>query len=126
MKQESIFIYSPELLNYKFSTDHPFNQLRLKLTLDLLEKSQAIDANNLVPPRSASREELLLVHDPQYVNAVEQAGHGKLSKELAESYGLGTEDTPIFPNMHEVSSLLVGGSLTAVDCVMSGEAKHAL
>ena len=28
--------------------------------------------------------------------------------------------------MHEISSLLVGGSLTAVDYVMSGKAKHAL
>lgn len=126
MKHESIFIYSPELLNYKFSDDHPFNPLRLKLTLDLLEKSHAIETKNMIPPRPATREELTLIHDPQYVDAVNSAGHGQLSKEIAESYGLGTEDTPIFPNMHEVSSLLVGGSLTAVDYVMSGKAKHAL
>ncbi|MCQ6274414.1 acetoin utilization protein AcuC [Bacillus sp. V3B] len=126
MKQESIFIYSAELLNYKFNSDHPFNPLRLKLTLDLLEKSHAIETKSMIPPRPATREELLLIHDPHYVDAVKLAGHGQLSKELAESYGLGTEDTPIFPNMHEVSSLLVGGSLTAVDYVMSGKAKHAL
>jgi acetoin utilization protein AcuC len=126
MKQESIFIYSPELLNYKFSADHPFNPLRLKLTLDLLEKSHAIETKDIIPPRSATREELLLIHDPQYVDAVTLAGYGQLSKEMAESYGLGTEDTPIFSNMHEASSLLVGGSLTAADYVMSGKAKHAL
>ena len=45
---------------------------------------------------------------------------------IAESYGLGTDDTPIFTNMHEASSLLVGGTLTAVDYVMSGKALHAL
>ena len=45
---------------------------------------------------------------------------------MAENYGLGTEDTPIFPNMHEASALLVGGTLTAVDYVMSGKAHHAL
>ena len=39
---------------------------------------------------------------------------------------LGTDDTPIFTNMHEASSLLVGGTLTAVDYVMSGKALHAL
>ena len=42
------------------------------------------------------------------------------------SYGLGTEDTPMFPNMHEASALLVGGTLTAVDAVLSGKVKHAL
>ena len=34
------------------------------------------------------------------------------------TYGLGTEDTPMFPNMHEASALLVGGTLTAVDAVL--------
>ncbi|MBB6445737.1 acetoin utilization protein AcuC [Bacillus benzoevorans] len=126
MKEESIFIFSPDQLKYKFSPNHPFNQARLQLTLDLLVKSQAIEKRNIVPPRAAAKEELLLFHDPQYVEAVELAGHGKLTDELAESYGLATEDVPIFANMHEASSLLVGGSLTAVDYVMSGKAKHAI
>jgi acetoin utilization protein AcuC len=126
MINESVFIYSPELLKYKFSPNHPFNQFRLKLTLDLLVKSNAIEEKDIIPPRQASKEELLLFHDPFYVDAVELAGHGKLSNERAESYGLDTDDSPIFPNMHEASSLLVGGSLTAVEYVMSGKAKHAL
>ena len=126
MSEESVFIFSPEQLKYKFSHNHPFNQARLKLTLDLLVKSNAIEKKQIVPPRAATREELLLFHDPQYVDAVHMAGHGKLPDELAESYGLATEDVPIFAHMHEASSLLVGGSLTAVDYVMSGKAKHAL
>ena len=32
----------------------------------------------------------------------------------------------MFPNMHEASALLVGGTLTAVDAVLSGKVKHAL
>lgn len=126
MKEEAIFIFSPEQLTYKFSPNHPFNQARLQLTLDLLVKSNAIEKKQIVPPRSATIEELLLFHDPQYVEAVKQAGHGELPEELAESFGLATEDVPIFSNMHEASALLVGGSLTAVDHVMSGKAKHAL
>jgi acetoin utilization protein AcuC len=126
MKDETIFIYTPELINYKFNKHHPFNQIRIKITLDLLEKIQAIQEHQIISPRMATKEELLLIHDPDFVNAVTLAGHGGLSEELAESYGLGTEDTPIFPNMHEASSLLVGGTLTAVDYVMSGKARHAL
>lgn len=126
MKYDSVFVYSEELLSYKFSSNHPFNQLRLKLTLDLLRKMNAIDDELIVPPRSATDEDLLLIHDPQYVNAVKLAGEGKLSPEVAENYGLGTEDVPIFKNMHEASALLVGGTLTAADYVMTGKAKHAL
>ncbi|UII55205.1 acetoin utilization protein AcuC [Cytobacillus spongiae] len=126
MKYDSVFIFSEEQLGYRFSKNHPFNQIRLSLTLDLLRKSNGIDESCIVPPRSATEEELQLIHDPNYVNAVKMAGHGKLANDIAENYGLGTEDTPIFPNMHEASSLLVGGTLTAVDYVMSGKAKHAL
>ncbi|WP_026582528.1 acetoin utilization protein AcuC [Bacillus sp. J33] len=126
MTHDSVFVYSEELLNYKFSKNHPFNQLRLKLTLDLLKKMNAIKDQQIIPPRSASEEELYLIHDPNYVNAVKLAGHGQLPEDVGENYGLGTEDTPIFPNMHEASSLLVGGTLSAVDAVMSGQAKHAL
>ncbi|MGM0903346.1 MAG: acetoin utilization protein AcuC [Bacillota bacterium] len=126
MSDRSVFVYSEDLLKYKFSSHHPFNQIRLKMTLDLLKKANAITDQDIVPPRPATDEELLLIHDPNYVEAVRQAGKGQLREETAEGYGLGTEDTPIFANMHEASSLLVGGTLTAVDQVMSGKADHAL
>lgn len=126
MTQDSVFVYSEDLLNYKFGKNHPFNQIRLKLTLDLLKNINAIDDCHIIPPRQASDEELHLIHDPNYVNAVKLAGRGQLPEESCENYGLGTEDTPIFPNMHEASSFLVGGTLAAVDAVMSGRAKHAL
>jgi acetoin utilization protein AcuC len=126
MTNDSIFIYSDDLLNYKFNSHHPFNQFRLKLTLDLLIKLGAIDAASIVPPKMATDEELALIHDKSYIQAVKLAGSGALAPETAENYGLGTEDTPIFPNMHEASSYLVGGTLTAVDYVMSGKVKHAL
>lgn len=126
MSDRSVFIFSDELLNYRFSSDHPFNQMRLKLTLDLLRKFGAMVDSQIVAPRMATDEELHLVHDPNFVNAVKLAGQGKLTEEIAQGYGLGTEDTPIFANMHEASALLVGGTLTAVDYVMKGKADHAL
>lgn len=126
MMHDSVFIYSEDLLNYKFNTNHPFNQIRIKLTLDLLQHLQAIRDDHLIPPRTATDDELQLIHDPRYIHAVKLAGNGQLPSEQADNYGLGTEDVPIFPNMHEASSLLVGGTLTAVDYVMSGQARHAL
>ena len=121
-----IFVYSDDLLKYRFNDDHPFNQLRLKITYDLLKKSNALSNEHIVKPRIATDEELCLIHDVSYVHAVKQASIGALVEEQASNFGLGTEDTPIFDGMHEASALLVGGTLTAVDYVMQGKAEHAL
>lgn len=124
--KHAVFIYSEDQLGYKFSDTHPFNQKRLELTVDLLQKMKALPEELIVAPRIATDEELLLAHDQRYIDIVKQASVGKVSSEAGESYGIGTEDTPIFANMHEASARLVGGTLTAVDWVMEGKAQHAL
>jgi acetoin utilization protein AcuC len=121
-----LFVYSDDLLHYKFYEDHPFNPLRLQLTVDLLRAIEALPDDQVIQPRSATDEEIMLIHDPSYVEAVKKASVGALDNGTAANYGLGTDDTPIFPNMHEASSLLVGATLTAVDSVMEGKTKHAL
>ncbi|WP_449537274.1 acetoin utilization protein AcuC [Ferdinandcohnia sp. Marseille-Q9671] len=126
MKKEAVFVYSDQLLKYRFSDDHPFNQTRVKLTYDLLKNLNMLDEMDIIKPRMATDEELELVHDPKFIEAVKLAGEGKLSKEIGYNYGIGTEDTPIFPGMHEASALLVGATLSAVDHVMSGKSEHAL
>ncbi|RSL32925.1 acetoin utilization protein AcuC [Salibacterium salarium] len=126
MKQQAAFVYSEDQLSYKFSEDHPFNHLRLKLTYDLLQNLGTIDTNYIYPPRMATEEEIALIHDRPYIDAVKAAGEGNLSRGIANNYGIGTDDTPIFENMHEAAALLVGGTLTAVDLVMEGKSEHAL
>lgn len=124
--RNAYFVYSPEQLGYKFSDDHPFNHKRLTLTMDLLKSIGALHEDDIIPARMATDEELLLAHDAAYIDIVRKAGHGQLSPAQCENYGIGTEDTPVFQNMHEASALLVGGTLTAVECVMEGKSKHAL
>ncbi|GAF64274.1 NAD-independent protein deacetylase AcuC [Bacillus sp. TS-2] len=126
MSSKSAFIYSSDQIKYRFNDDHPFNHLRLELTQDLLMKLGGLDSKLIIKPRIASDEELKLIHDIDYIKAVKRAGAGKLSAEEADCYGLDTEDTPIFSNMHEASALIVGGTLSAVDAVMNGHFKHAL
>ncbi|SFF05114.1 acetoin utilization protein AcuC [Alteribacillus iranensis] len=126
MRNEAIFVYSEKQLAYKFNEEHPFNHLRLHLTYDLLNKMHALSDSSVVIPRIATDEEISFIHDSAYIDAVKAAGEGELEEDIARNYGLGTEDTPIFPKMHEAAALLVGGTLTAVDMVMSGKSKHAL
>lgn len=120
------FIFSEDFLTYRFNDEHPFNQKRVLLTKDLLEKVNLLSESDIIPPRKATDEELALFHDIKYIDAVKRASNDKLSKEEGYVFGLGTEDVPMFPGMHEASSYLVGGTLTAVDTVLSGEAEHAL
>ncbi|WP_368503533.1 acetoin utilization protein AcuC [Alkalihalophilus sp. As8PL] len=126
MTHEALFIYSDKQLTYRFNESHPFNHQRLQLTYDLLKSAQALSKEQMIEPRMATDEELELVHDPAFIDAVKQGGKGELSDGMASNFGLNTEDTPVFPNMHEAASLLVGGTLTAVDAVMTGKSQHAL
>ena len=57
----SVFLYSDALLNYRFNAEHPFNQQRLKLTLDLLQSIHAIKDTQMIAPRIATEEELLMI-----------------------------------------------------------------
>ncbi|WP_077299027.1 acetoin utilization protein AcuC [Virgibacillus pantothenticus] len=120
------YVFSTDLLHYHFHEDHPFNQKRVLLATELLKQAGTLIENNIIPPRKATETEIKLFHDHAYVEAVKQASKCMLPEQTAVEYGLGTEDTPIFSGMHEASSYLVGGSLAAVDEVLSGRATHAL
>ncbi|WP_088032992.1 acetoin utilization protein AcuC [Evansella clarkii] len=126
MMPEAAYIYSPEQLNYKFSEDHPFNQRRLSLTLDLLKELGALEQHQIFPARMATDQELLLIHDEEYIKAVKSASTGLVQSSYSSTFGIGTEDTPAFPNMHEAAAWLVGGTLAAVDMVFELGYKHAL
>lgn len=127
MQDRVAFIHSESFLTYKFSEDHPFNPKRLQMTWDLIRELNLLKDADVVAPRPATPEELFRVHDPEFVHAVQKAS--LLTTETGESdigFGLGTEDTPVFPNMHEATSLIVGGTVVASELVMSGKADHAL
>lgn len=123
------FIYNRDELNYRFGEDHPFNQSRLEVTIDLLQKVGALTDKDFLEPRMALDSEIKAVHLPEYVKAVKELSMPNPSMEavkMAAKWGLEDEDTPFFTGMHEKTSLLVGGSLKAAEAVMSGQAEHAL
>ncbi|MDY0408710.1 acetoin utilization protein AcuC [Virgibacillus soli] len=126
MDCQSAFIYSEDLLQYQFHAEHPFDQIRVLLTKELLESMNLLNQTDIVKPRTASESDLLLFHDKEYIEAVKKASSGKLTEFDSIEFGLGTEDTPIFPNMHDAASLLVGGTLTAIDTVLEGKSNHVL
>ncbi|MBP1947825.1 acetoin utilization protein AcuC [Virgibacillus litoralis] len=126
MTCKASFVYSNKFLDYQFHSDHPFNQKRVLLAKELLEDINLLTNTDIIKPRTATEEELALFHDLSYIQAVQKASNGKMQTDEGLEYGIGTEDTPIFNGMHEASSYLVGGTLTAIDSVLQGKSDHAL
>lgn len=112
------------MTGYDFGAWHPMTPLRLRLTVDLI-RAFGLDAELTVrAPEIAGDAELGLVHTDDYIAAVRAASADPVHADPAR--GLGTEDTPAFKDMHDVSALIAGGSLAAADAVWSGTAAHAV
>ncbi len=76
---------------------------------------------SIVPPRMATDEELLLVHNQDYIDAVKRYSDGQHDPYSldAMAFGLGPGDNPIFKGMFEAASLVAGASLVAMDQIMA-------
>ncbi len=104
---------------YDFGPAHPLRPLRLELTMSLARQVGVLDGVDVRPPTIADQDTLELVHDPLYISGV--------MRELPSSrWGLGTGDNPVFPRMHEVSSLVTGASVDAARAVWEGTHEHAV
>ncbi|HEX8695290.1 MAG TPA: acetoin utilization protein AcuC [Longimicrobium sp.] len=121
------FVWDPGVTAYRFRPDHPFNPKRLELTVSLIEALGLVGGERtpVVAPRPATDEELLRVHSRAYVDAVKRLSEPGADESEAWRWGLGTDDTPVFPGMHEVTALVTGATIRAAELVMSGEFTRA-
>lgn len=129
MSGRSLFVNHEMAGNYRFHDQHPFHPIRLELTLDLLSNVGALSPEQMLRSRPVEEVELEWVHQPAYIEAVRTLSLPSPNPEalrLAEKYGLLDDDTPYFVGMHQAASYVVGGTITAVDAVLSGRSDHAL
>ncbi len=133
-------IFDPAENKYDFGAEHPLQARRLVALVDLLESSglwQSGNEQTRLPWRTATREELELIHTPEYIAAVQRLSEPVAADEDAESphiahqsiaskereqlalkYGFADGDTPAMPGMQEVAAGIVGGTLVALSAVM--------
>ncbi len=126
MSGKAAFVHDVALEDYGFGEDHPFNPIRVRMTIELLESLGLLEGYPFVDPEPATDEDLGTVHYASYVDRVKKAGRGEGDLEELQDYGLGTQDNPIFPDMHLACARVVGGTIRASRLVMNGEARHAL
>ncbi len=113
-------IWDERLLDYNLGPQHPLRPIRVKLTYELIRSKGILQQESVevIKPRIATREEILLFHEEEYVNLVEQ--YSKKGSGLLDA-----GDTPAFKRCYEATSLVTGASIVAADGVMSGRLSHA-
>ena len=121
MDCHSLAIWDERYLAYDFG-DHPLNPVRLDLTIRLARELGVLDRLDVRPPKPADEQQLLTIHDADYLAAVRTASNDQ----TFEGYGLGTTDDPVFPGMYDASALVAGGSAQAALAMWRGEAEHAV
>jgi len=126
--------WDDRLAGYDFGPGHPLAPVRLKLTMELARAFGLfhLDGVSVEVPAAATRSELELYHAPAYIDVVRLAGSGQLldpdrpamTERVLFMHGLGTDDDPVFPGMHEAAAMVTGATLAAARAVWTSAAQH--
>ncbi len=119
MPAKLLMVWSDALLQYNFGPTHPMAPLRLGLTRGLIDELDLLGKIEVADAPVAQRQELELVHDPEFISRVQ-------AERVDVEYGLGTEDDPVFTGMHEAASRIAGGTLLAARSVWEGSTSRAV
>ena len=116
-------VYDETLTSYNFGPDHPMNPIRVDLTVALADELGIFKQLPLLPAPDATEDDLCTVHTPALIEAVMATSEDPSRANL--EFGLGSEDTPVFRNMHQASRHVVGASIEAARQVWTGQVDHA-
>jgi acetoin utilization protein AcuC len=120
-------VWDDRLAEYDFGPGHPLAPIRVQLAMRLAAEFGLFapaHVSILTPVEPVDDDAILRVHEPEYVRAVQAASSDPHFFDAAR--GLGTDDDPVFPGMHQASCRIAGASLTAARAVHSGEVEHAV
>ena len=95
-----MIVYHPKYLEHVQDQWHPESPRRLEAILAKLESTGLMQGYLI--PEEASREEILLVHTPEYVDFVRDYGEGRMDM-----------DTALHTDTYEIALLSAGGGLLA-------------
>jgi len=117
---DTAIVYSEQMKSYDFGPGHPFRGDRYANFMKLLrEKTNDFE---VIEPGYASDEEILLVHDRDYVDFLEGASKGIW---LPSSRFL-SPDTPAQPEIGKAARLIAGASIMAGELVWEGRFTRAV
>jgi acetoin utilization deacetylase AcuC-like enzyme len=95
-----MIVYHPKYLEHIQDQFHPESPQRLVAVMQKLEECGLMDG--YIVPEDASKDEILLVHTPEYVDLVENYGEGRIDY-----------DTSLHVETYEIAMLSAGGGIMA-------------
>lgn len=127
---KSVFIFSPQVYQYRRGGKHPAQPNRLRRTFELLDAYGALDSmtRRVIAPREATKDELAAFHTRKYIRAVRALSDAAYENRLAdhiipEQFGFRTGGNPIFARMYHAGAVRVGGGLQAAELLLRGDAE---
>lgn len=98
--------YHEKFGQYDLGAGHPFRGDRFANVMRLFEEQGLLRLSNviLLKPRSATKQDLLRVHDEEYVNLIFRLA------EVSQPYDI---ETPVSPEILEAVRLIIGGAIEA-------------
>ncbi len=115
-------VFDPSLTEYNFGPSHPMSPIRVDLTMRLADELGVLAGLRVVPAPMADEELIATVHTRELIAAVTRLGiEGGDDLE----HGLGTDDNPVFADMHVAAAHVVGATVEAFRQVLSGESIHS-
>lgn len=102
-------VYSEEYLGYHLGDEHPLNRDRIKKTMEYFSSIGLLDVLEVIEPKRAREEDVLLVHDEELLERV-KSERGSLSP-----------DTPLFKGVFNSSLRAVGGTILCAELALKGK-----
>ena len=117
-------VFDQTLTDYDFGSSHPMAPVRVDLTMRLADELGVLGRGlTLVKAPMADEDLIATVHDPALIEAVTRAG--TVPGWYDEARGLGTDDNPVFRDMHHAAAHVVGATVEAFRQVWTGESLHS-
>jgi acetoin utilization protein AcuC len=116
-------VFDPSLTDYDFGPSHPMSPVRVDLTIRLAGDLGVLDGLRVVPAPVADHDLIATVHSAKLIDAVTRAGEDPST--VDPWHGLGSDDNPVFRDMHRAAAHVVGASVEAFRQVWERESLHA-
>jgi acetoin utilization protein AcuC len=122
MAAQPLLVFGARSLTYDFGATHPLTPRRFGPGIDLL---RLVGAEPGLEPEPASDEDLLLCHTARYIETVKRRSELDYDPWGAPEAGIGPGDDPPFAGMHDAAAAVAGGSIRAMEAILSGATLHA-
>ncbi|MDD5169290.1 MAG: histone deacetylase, partial [Syntrophales bacterium] len=117
MPRKTGLVRDDRYLRHGADFSHPESAERLKAIYSMLDTPDMAGKFTLIPPRYATQDDIALVHSRAYIESIAQTA--------GQQYCVLDADTQTSSESYDTAMLAVGGTMSAIDSVMSGEVDNA-